>query len=84
MKIVRIVCDLCGEESTDPLPYRLFLRERDTIDSIFEAEVCLSCYDGVVSMAEAVVKAHAHNSVKPISTGLQPALSRRRRRATKE
>tara|TARA_Y100001938_G_scaffold143659_1_gene216812 strand:+ start:250 stop:441 length:192 start_codon:yes stop_codon:yes gene_type:complete len=46
------VCDLCKDVFYEVLPYRLFVREVNLIDSEVEAEICEKCYKRIKEETE--------------------------------
>jgi len=46
------VCDLCKDVFYEVLPYKLFVREVNLIDSEVEAEICGKCYQRIKEETE--------------------------------
>ena len=52
MRVCVNVCDLCKDVFYEVLPYKLFVREVNLIDSEVEAEICGKCYQRIKAETE--------------------------------
>ena len=52
MRVCVNVCDLCKDVFYEALPYKLFVREANSVDSAVEAEICEKCYQRIKEETE--------------------------------